>query len=170
VCYRSLFRCLNNVLRKLLPTGNEGRSLCGASACQSCCQIYIYIYKTFKDFSDTSSSVLIAAPNLIEVKWLSWVKCVYSHLFIFIQPCLCSVQYVVSSLFASISYFQITRFMIFNILFVFVFCFVYSVILYCFVYYFSRIYLPLPYFWTRLTTTATGWKSDCIEYISYHII
>jgi len=131
VCHRDLFRCLYNVRWKL---------------CQSYCLIYIYIYITFKDFSDTSSSVLIAARRLNEVKWLSWVKCVYSHLFVFFQLCLCSVQYVVSILFASISYFQITRFMIFNILFVFVFLFVYLFFILCILWFCIVLFIISPFY------------------------
>ena len=61
-----------------------------------------------------------------------------------ILPCL---QYIISLLLASLCYFLSTRFMCFNILFIFVFCFVFLlsvlcilcriVFLYCFVYCFS---------------------------------
>jgi len=57
------------------------------------------------------------------------------------------MQYVISLLLASLCYFLITLLMFYNILFMFVFCFVFftsilrilcfCIVLYCFVYYFS---------------------------------
>ena len=81
-------------------------------------------------------------------------KCVLSLIYIYVA--VCSVQYGVSLLFASICYFLISGLMFFNIPFVFdfLFCmfvlkFVYSVFLYCFVSYFSySIWLFLSYFCT----------------------
>jgi len=66
--------------------------------------------------------------------------CVLSLIYSYVAD-VCSVQYVVSLLFASVCYFLITRLTFLNILFFFgwffCFCFLYSVFLYCFVYCFS---------------------------------
>jgi len=68
----------------------------------------------------------------------------------------CSVQYVVSLLFAAICHFLIIRLIIFNILVKFFLCciFFYSVFLHCLVLFLSfSIRLSLYYFFTSLLTT-----------------
>ena len=60
--------------------------------------------------------------------------------------------------------------MFFPLFSIFVFYFVSSVFVYCFVYCFSFcIQLSLYYFYTILSTTATGWKHNCSTWISYLI-